>query len=269
MTPTTTQPSIRPPAVAGTFYPADPQQLRRLVGVYLTEASVAEPPRVPKAIIAPHAGYVYSGPVAAAAHARLAPGRDTIHRVVMLGPSHFAAFSGLAVSGADFWDTPLGRVPVDRPAVQRLLELPFVHVIDEAHQREHCLEVHLPFLQVVLRDFAIVPMVVADASPQQVRQALDTVWDGQQTLIVISSDLSHYLDYESAEQIDRVTSAAIEAMRADQIGPAQACGRIAIQGLIGAAGEHGLSARVVDQRNSGDTAGPRDEVVGYGAYVFT
>jgi AmmeMemoRadiSam system protein B len=258
--------TVRYPAVAGMFYPEDPAALRRIVREYLDGAPTSGP--VPKALIAPHAGYVYSGPIAASAYARLQPARDTIRRVVLLGPSHRVPFHGLAASSAEQFVTPLGPVPVDREAIDVLLELPQVHLLDEAHELEHSLEVHLPFLQEVLAAFTLVPLVVGEASPEEVDGVLERLWDGPETLIVVSSDLSHYHDYATARGMDSRTSQAIEQLRGQDIGYDDACGRNPVRGLLHAARTHGLHASTLDLRSSGDTAGPRDQVVGYGAYVF-
>lgn len=260
-------PSIRQPAVSGTFYPADQHKLQAMIEGFIeqTEATGGAPP---KAIIAPHAGYIYSGAVAASAHARLQKGRDSIRRVVLLGPSHRVGFRGLAVSSAEWFATPLGVVPIDRKAVDGILELPYVQVLDQAHAFEHSLEVHLPFLQVVLANFSLVPIVVGNADPAEVAEVLDLLWDGEETAIVISSDLSHYHDYATAKRMDQATSAAIEALRPEDIDPADACGRLPVSGLLLLARKRGLKARTLDLRNSGDTAGGKDSVVGYGAYDF-
>ncbi|NIP73156.1 MAG: AmmeMemoRadiSam system protein B [Gammaproteobacteria bacterium] len=257
---------VRHPAVAGMFYPDDANALRAMIREYLDGAAAAGPP--PKALIAPHAGYVYSGTVAASAYARVAPLRGTVRRVVLLGPAHRVPLRGLAASGADQFLTPLGPVNLDRQAIDALLALPQVRISDEAHELEHSLEVHLPFLQEVLGGFELIPLVVGDASHQEVDEVLETLWGGPETLIVISSDLSHYHDYDTARAMDRRTSQAIEALRTEDISYDQACGRSPVSGLLVAARRHGLHARTVDLRNSGDTAGPRDQVVGYGAYVF-
>ena len=259
--------TIRAPAVAGMFYPEDPEELRDMVRGFLREAPADGPP--PKAIIAPHAGYVYSGPIAASAYARVAAGRDRIRRVVLLGPAHRVGFRGLAASQADAFATPLGVVPVDTATVARLVaDFPQVRYLDEAHALEHSLEVHLPFLQEVLDEFTLVPLVVGEAGADEVDEVLEALWDGPETLIVISSDLSHYHDYETARRLDARTSRAIEALRPQDIYYENACGRNPVNGLLKAAREHGLRVNTVDLRNSGDTAGPRDQVVGYGAYVF-
>lgn len=256
----------RSPAVAGMFYPDEAAELRLAVHGFL-DAVPADGP-VPKAIITPHAGYIYSGAVAASAFARLRPARDRIHRVVLLGPAHRVPFHGLAASSAEVFSTPLGDVPIDRHALQAISDLPQVRLLDEAHRLEHSLEVQLPFLQETLEAFILVPLVVGDASPAAVAQVLERLWGGPETLIVISSDLSHYHDYATAQALDRVTSRAIEALQDDVIGYDDACGRAPVNGLLHVAKRFGLQANTVDLRNSGDTAGPRDRVVGYGAYVF-
>ena len=260
--------TVRMPAVAGMFYPDDKQQLESMVRGYL-DAAQPEPGQVPpKAIIAPHAGYPYSGPVAASVYRRLQPLAQTASRVVLLGPSHRVGFHGLAASSADFFRTPLGDVPVDREAVAEACRLRQVQVLDQAHQMEHSLEVHLPFLQALLESFSLVPLVVGDASPDEVGEVLELLWGGPETLIVISSDLSHYHDYDTAQRMDRATSDAIEGLRPEAIGYDNACGRNPVNGLLHVAGRHHLTAETIDLRSSGDTAGPRDAVVGYGAYVF-
>ncbi len=258
--------SMREPAVAGVFYPSDPAELHRMIGDFIEAAAAQATP--PKAIIAPHAGYIYSGPVAASAYATLAPLRGQVSRIVLLGPSHRLAFHGLATSSADFFRTPLGDVPLDREAIRRVEELPQVRPIDEAHLFEHSLEVHLPFLQEVLGNFALVPLVVGDAEPDEVAQVLELLWGGPETRIVISSDLSHYHSYREAQAMDTATSRTIEHLRYEDLSYGDACGRNPVRGLLLLARELGLHGTTVDQRSSGDTAGPRDRVVGYGAYLF-
>jgi len=257
----------RRPAVAGTFYPGDAEELRALVGAYLQSAKVRD--CRPKAMIAPHAGFVYSGPIAASAYAQIAPLRDVIRRVVLVGPAHRASFRGLATTTADYFLTPLGKVAVDQDAVRRLAAFPQVQAWDAPHAREHCLEVQLPFLQVVLADFQIVPVLVGEATPEEVAEPLDALWGGEETLFVISSDLCHYQDYDLARHLDQHTSRAIERLRFEDIASEDACGCLAIGGLLDLARRHGLQATTLDVRNSGDTAGPKNQVVGYGAYVFT
>jgi AmmeMemoRadiSam system protein B len=258
--------SIRRPAVAGLFYPADAAELQADVDAYLTAARATEGPP-PKALIAPHAGYVYSGPVAASAYARLRQAADRVHRVVLLAPAHRLQFRGLAIPDAAEFLTPLGRIPVDRAALAAVADLPQVGRLDAAFDGEHALEVHLPFLQAVLGQFTIVPFVVGDAEADEVAAVLDRLWGGEETLIVVSSDLSHYLDYDAAKARDGRTTRCIEALD-PSVGYHDACGRNPVNGLLTVARRRGLAVETVDLRNSGDTAGPRDRVVGYGAYVF-
>lgn len=255
----------RKPAVAGRFYPAHPQQLHEAVTGYLR--GINPTGKAPKAMIVPHAGYIYSGPVAATAYARLKPAAAGISRVVLIGPSHRVAFRGLAVSRAHAYSTPLGDVEVDRTAVETLLTLPFVEYIEQAHTLEHSLEVHLPFLQEVLQQFTLVPIVAGDASPEQVCQVLELLWGGDETLLVVSSDLSHYHDYATAKRLDQATSRLIEHLQYEEICPEAACGKVPVTGLLMLLRQKGLSIKTIDLRNSGDTAGDKQQVVGYGAYV--
>ena len=260
-------PSVRPPAVAGAFYPRNQGELDASVQYYLAQASPPAGP-APKAIIVPHAGFIYSGPIAASAYALIRQARERITRVVILGPYHRVPVKGLAVSTATSFATPLGEVPVDRAAVDALLKRPGVEVSDAAHKAEHSLEVHLPFLQVVLDRFAIVPIVVGDASAEDVAATIETLWGGPETLIVISTDLSHYHDYETAQRLDATTRAAIERLDDSPIGYDHACGRRPVAGLLRLAKQKKLKIATLDIRNSGDTAGPRDRVVGYGAWAL-
>lgn len=259
--------SARNPAVAGLFYPANASELRAQVHRYVDSVEADNFP-APKAIIVPHAGYMYSGAIAGSAYARLKKARGTIRRVVLLGPAHRVAVRGLALPSSRQFITPLGAIPVDEEITETLLALPQVNVNDATHAEEHSLEVHLPFLQEVLGDISLVPMVVGDATAEEVAEVLEAVWGGDETLIVISSDLSHYLDYDTASALDRRTSDAIEALDYQHISYDQACGRIPVSGLLYLARRKGLHGETIDLRNSGDTAGSRDRVVGYGAYVF-
>lgn len=258
---------IREPAVAGMFYPANPNELHTMIQGFLEKAEkpVGTPP---KALIVPHAGYIYSGPVAATGYKSLTDIRNRIERVVLLGPSHRVGFLGLASSSADIFRTPLGDILLDRKAIDSIVSLPQVHQLDEAHLMEHSLEVHLPFLQEILGSFTLVPLVVGDAAPEEVAEVLERLWGGDETLIVISSDLSHYHDYETAQEMDSDTSLAIERLHPEEIEHEGACGRNPIRGLLLVAGRKRLVAVTVDLRNSGDTAGPSDRVVGYGSYIF-
>jgi AmmeMemoRadiSam system protein B len=259
---------IRQPAVAGLFYPSDPEELQGMVDSFLDEAVAPGGEKPPKALIVPHAGYVYSGPVAASAYARVRALRGKVSRVVLFGPSHRVPLRGLAASSATHFSTPLGLIPLDRRAIDDLLQFDQVRLMNEAHAHEHSLEVHLPFLQRIFGQFALVPLVVGDARADEVGEVLDRLWGGDETLIVISSDLSHYHDYATAQRMDRETSRAIEALSPEKIAFDDACGRIPVSGLLNVARRIGLQAQTIDLRNSGDTAGPRDQVVGYGAYVF-
>jgi len=258
---------VRQPAVAGQFYPANPAELRAMIEGFIRQVK-PETGQVPKAVIAPHAGYVYSGPIAASAYARLAKGRAMIRRIVLLGPSHHVPFRGLGLSSAEAFATPLGNVQLDTECTRALAAVPQVVVLDEAHAYEHSLEVHLPFLQVVLDDFRLVPIVVGDAKDTEVADVIDKLWGGPETRIIISSDLSHYCDYKTAQELDRAAADAIERLCPDEISDEQACGAAPIRGMLHAAKRRGLRGRTVDLRNSGDTAGPRTRVVGYGAFVF-
>ncbi len=264
--------TIRQPAVSGQFYPASAAALAGAVEGYLgaARAARAEAPdgSWPKAVIAPHAGFVYSGPIAASAYDRLLPARGSVERVVLLGPSHRVGFRGLAAPSVATFETPLGNVAIDRDAIAAIAALPQVHEIDQAHAQEHSLEVQLPFLQKVLGDFKLVPLVVGEAGPGEVAGVLEALWGGPETLIVVSTDLSHYLDYESAQRLDKATAEAIERLDVDGIAEEGACGRRPVRGLLALARAKGLVCRAIDVRNSGDTAGSRDRVVGYGSFVL-
>lgn len=257
---------IRSPAVAGMFYPDDRRELTEMVRGFLSGPALVS--SAPKALIAPHAGFLYSGPIAGSAFAQLQNVRDSITHVVLAGPSHRVGFPGIALSSAGAFHTPLGDVPVDADGVASIADLPGVTLLDIAHAQEHSLETHLPFLQLALKKFSIVPLVVGDATPSSIAQVFETLWGGPETLIVVSSDLSHYHTYQQAQRMDDETSHAIEELDDEGIDAQHACGWLPVRGLILAARNHGLKACALDQRNSGDTAGPRDQVVGYGAYAF-
>jgi AmmeMemoRadiSam system protein B len=259
---------LRLPAVAGRFYPDDPEELAATVDEALAAATPPPADRPPKAIIAPHAGYPYSGPVAATAYAAVAPRRGQIERVVLLGPAHHVAVPSLGLSGVDAWATPLGLVPIDRRGCATLIALPWVATDDRAHAPEHSLEVHLPFLQRALGDqWSLLPIIVGHATATEVADALALVWGGPETLVVVSTDLSHYHPYGEAVALDAATASAIAAGDTD-IDPQQACGAYPVRGLLEAARRHGLGVELLDLRNSGDTAGPRDRVVGYGSFAL-
>ncbi|CCG41042.1 AmmeMemoRadiSam system protein B [Magnetospirillum molischianum] len=260
--------AIRLPAFAGQFYPSDPIAIRHQIATMLATAPHARA-TTPKAIIVPHAGWVYSGPIAAAAYAQLVPARGRVRRVVLLGPSHRIALRGLALCDAEAWASPLGQVLLDRDSALRLTTLPDHSISDPAHAQEHALEVQLPFLQAVLGDdFRLLPILVGEASAEIVAATLDTVWGDSETLIVVSTDLSHYLDYESCRRQDSGTAAAIERFDGTELALDSACGRNPLAGLLLAAQRRGMKIDRLDLRNSGDTAGSRDRVVGYGAWAL-
>jgi len=257
---------IREAAVAGSFYPADPGELQSMVRRLLDAVPIGQG-SAPKALVVPHAGYVYSGPVAASGYAPLRKHQRRYRRVLLLGPAHCMAFRGLAASSADAFQTPLGEVVLDRDSLDALRH-PAVLTIDAAHRSEHSLEVQLPFLQCVLDSFSLVPLVVGDAHAEEVAGVIERLWGGPETLVVVSSDLSHYLRYADARDSDSRTCRAIESMDEGSIGRAAACGATALRGLLIAAHRRGLRVVTLDLRNSGDVSGDRDRVVGYGAWAF-
>jgi AmmeMemoRadiSam system protein B len=259
--------SVRHAAVAGQFYPGDADELQALVDGLL--AAAPEPAGdVPKAVIAPHAGFMFSGAVAATAYRRLAPARGTVSRVVILGPSHFVPVRGLAASTAEVFETPLGDMAVDRAGLDTALAQPGVSVDDKPHGREHSLETQLPFIRRVLGDVSIVPLVVGDATPAEVGKVLSELWGGAETAIAISSDLSHFHPDAEARDLDAATAKAIEALRMDDIGPYDACGYLPIAGLLWNTEWRRGRVETLQLANSGDAGAPRDSVVGYGAFAM-
>jgi AmmeMemoRadiSam system protein B len=258
----------RPAAVAGLFYPDDPDALAATLARDLA-VPVPEGEPLPQAVIVPHAGYLYSGPIAGVAYARVERMKGVVRRVVVVGPLHSAWVDGIAVSGVDAFATPLGAVPVDAALRRRVLELPAVRVDDRAHAGEHSLEVQLPFLQATVGGFTLLPLGVGDAPPEAVAEILDAVWGGTETLVVVSSDLSHYEDYVTACAHDRRTAAAIVTGDFDAIGDEDACGAPAVRGVLLTAQRRGLAVRLLALGNSGDTAGDRARVVGYGAFAVS
>lgn len=270
--------AVRPPAVAGSFYPGSPERLATLVQDLLAtardsitrdamtrDAMTPDAVPAPKAIVAPHAGYIYSGSTAALAYARVETARNVVCRVVLLGPCHRVAVRGLALPGCEAFATPLGTVPVDATAAASISTLPQVLTSVEAHAWEHSLEVHVPFLQEVLDEFALVPLAVGRASPVEVAEVIDALWGGPETLIVASSDLSHYLPYDKARAVDETTIERV-LMGATPLDHQQACGATPVNGLLLAARRRGLAPRLLGACNSGDTAGDRDRVVGYASF---
>ncbi len=266
---------LRAPAVAGSFYPGRPGELAAAVEGYLADASPepssqadSGPKALPKAIIVPHAGYIYSATVAATAYARLKPLAGRVSRVVLLGPAHMVALGAIAAPHAEAFDGPLGPLTVDRPALWLLAGLPQVVQDDAPHAREHSLEVQLPFVTAVLGEVAILPLLVGDVAPAAVAAVIERLWGGRETLLLLSTDLSHYHPYEAARARDAATAAAIEALQGEGIGPEDACGCRALAGLLAAARARNLTIERLDLRTSGDTAGPKDRVVGYGAWAL-
>lgn len=275
--------SVREPAVAGLFYPDNPDILTEAVEKYVSgptenanDYDLCFPttqPRwpfasSPKAIIVPHAGYVYSGSTAGKAFHELAKAANKIKRVVLLGPSHRVGFQGIAFCSADFFRTPLGDIPVDHSAMVAISDLPQVGLLDRAHDQEHSLEVQLPFLQTVLSDFKLVPLVVGDADKRTVADVIERLWGDDSTLFVISSDLSHYNDYSTAQHMDTLTSEAIEFLQPDDISDDQACGRNPVKGLLEVARHKHMKVKTLGLCNSGDTSGDKERVVGYGAWAL-
>lgn len=261
---------VRDPAVAGSFYPLDPRALRALVEETLRQAMPPAdgPGRSPKVLVLPHAGYLYSGPVAAHGYTRLLQGRGRITRAVVVGPAHRRLDTAVAAPSADAFETPMGLVPVDRSARDELLAAGLVVVDDLAHTSEHSVEVHLPFLQVTLGEVQVLPLVVGEVSARAVAAVLDAAWGGPETVVIISTDLSHHHDQATAERLDRHTAAAILDKRPEAIGFEDACGVFPLRGLVLAAGQRRLDVELLDLRTSGDTSGTRDAVVGYGAFAF-
>jgi MEMO1 family protein len=264
MPPTTTH--VRPAAVAGRFYAGEPAALRAELDAMLAAAPSAAGPR-PKALIVPHAGYIYSGPIAASAYNLLRGMSPLPRRIVLLGPAHTVALRGVALPEADVLATPLGEVRVDPELAALALACPQVLRSDVAHAREHALEVQLPFLQRVLPEFTLLPLVVGHVDAAVVAAVLDAVWGDDDTLIVISSDLSHYLPYADARRIDGATAEQLLALDS-AIEPEQACGAFALRGFLRAARARRLAPRLLDLRSSGDTAGDRRRVVGYAALAY-
>jgi len=257
--------AVRRPTVAGTFYPRDAEVLKDTVAGLLAGARATQNGQI-RAVIAPHAGYIYSGPVAAEAFAGLEALKGRVERLILIGPAHFVRFRGIAAPTAEAFLTPLGKVSLDRAAIREIADLPQVVIDDEPHAPEHALEVELPFLQMVLGAVPVIPLVVGSARAEEVAEILERLWD-EKTLIVVSSDLSHYHDYETARRIDAATAEAIERCDEGAIGPDDACGSVALRGLLIEAKRRGLTIERLDLRNSGDTAGDRNWVVGYGAWV--
>jgi AmmeMemoRadiSam system protein B len=258
---------VRPASAAGLYYPRDAAGLRHALRTLLSSRTTAVD-RLPKALVVPHAGYAYSGTIAAAAYHTLeTPAARAVRHVVLLGPSHRVPIRGLAMPACDYYSTPVGDVPVDGATRARLRELGLAGVDDAPHRLEHSLEVQLPFLQSVLDDFEVLPVAVGSAPAEQVCRLLEAAWGGPETLIVVSSDLSHYHTCVEAQAIDEQTARSILARRSD-ISDAQACGAGGLNGLMEAARHKGLEVRLLERCTSGDTAGDNSRVVGYGSFAL-
>ena len=257
---------VRLSAVDGLFYPSSPDQLRGQVNELLsTVHPLLETP--PKAVIVPHAGFIYSGSTAAYAYQEITKYADRYKKVVLIGPSHHVAFRGLAVPSAEKFDTPLGQIPIAEETQSLADRHDYTMVSDEPHRREHSLEVQLPFLQICLPSFELIPILAGDASPDEVAGLLGLVWGREETLIVVSSDLSHYLPYDEARARDQATSQKILHYQSNLEGE-EACGCRAVNGLLSVARQKGLHIEQLALQNSGDTAGDHSRVVGYGAYAL-
>ena len=253
--------------VAGSFYPADRKVLEKMLADFFKLASKYAALPTPKAIIAPHAGYIYSGPIAASAYACLKNVAGKIKQVVILAPSHRYYFTGIAATGADIYETPLGQIQIDKATSEKLVaSFPQVSFVENAFSTEHSLEVHLPFLQTVLSDFKLLPLIVGQTSVIEIAEVIENLWDDEKTLIIVSSDLSHYHDYETAKKLDSITANAICRLDENKITGENACGYLPIRGLLAVAKKENLQVKIVDLRNSGDTSGEKDAVVGYGAF---
>jgi len=259
---------VRTPAIAGTFYPAGPHVLRKLVAELLADSAQIAGSR-PKALIVPHAGLPFSGPVAASAYSSVIPFAEQIDRVLMFGPAHRVAIPGIGASTAEAFATTLGQVPIDLESVEKALCLPQVHYSDSAHRFEHSLEIQLPFLQVILNQFRIVPFVVGKARPDEVAEVMELLWGGPETLVVVSSDLSHFHDHATASRTDRRTADLIESGDTQELIVQRACGFRAIRGLLKCARNRHLSVNTLDIRDSSEAGGDTSRVVGYGAFLVS
>ena len=257
----------RPPAFAGMFYSDKPQELAAAVKAYVAQATLVVTPKPPKAVVAPHAGYIYSGPIAGTAYAALAARGGQVERVILLGPSHRVAFGGVATSGARVFETPIGPVAVDRDAVAELVRTGLAREFEPAHENEHSLEVQLPFLKQLFPGARVVPLLAGDDDWNVAKRILAKLWGGDETVIVVSSDLSHYHDYATAKKIDAGTAQSMQNLAAGQVDHEQACGATGVNALLALVADKGLACTTLDLRNSGDTAGPKNRVVGYGAFA--
>jgi AmmeMemoRadiSam system protein B len=251
------------------FYSDKPQELAAAVKGFVAEATPAAKPSPAKAVVAPHAGYIYSGPIAGTAYASLAARGSQVERVILIGPSHRVAFAGVATSGAGVFETPIGPVAIDREAVDSLVQTGLAREFEPAHKNEHSLEVQLPFLKQIFPGARVVPLLAGDDDWHASERILDTLWGGDETAIVISSDLSHYHDYATAQELDASTAKSMERLAVGEIGHEQACGATGVNALLAITAQKGLACTTLDLRNSGDTSGPKNRVVGYGAFAVS
>lgn len=259
---------IRRSAVAGYFYPSNKEILIKQIKNFLENATLKFN-YTPYALICPHAGYVYSGPIAGFSYKTLLPNKKNYKNIIILGPSHFEYVNGIAYISAEYFETPLGNAKVDLETLEKIKKLDFLVQNEDAHKKEHSIEVQIPFIQYIFQnDIPILPLAFGKISPEKIKILLETIWNPE-TLIIISSDLSHYYDYDTAKKLDKQTSDAILNLDSDAIQYEQACGRIGIQGLLMFAKEKNWKAYLLDLRNSGDTSGSKTQVVGYGAWSFT
>jgi AmmeMemoRadiSam system protein B len=259
---------VRPSAVAGYFYPSSEEQLIKIIKNYIEKANISIKSK-PKALISPHAGYIYSGPIAAYGYKSIMPYYKDYDQIILLGPSHFEFVPGIATAPVDYFETPLGKIPIDKESIKKILPLPYVYQNMDAHKKEHSLEVQLPFLQYIFKEkeFKIIPIAVGKIQPKEIWEILNILYN-EKILIIVSSDLSHYYDYNTAKLLDEKTANAIEELNPYQIHYEQACGRVPIQGLLLFAKQRNLTPIRLDLRNSGDTAGDKRQVVGYGSWCF-
>ena len=271
-----TEKNIRPPAVASMFYPAGTAELRKEVQKYLRNADTEEDfPKLKKSetaelrtLIVPHAGYIYSGKIAASAYRLLE--QNQFKRVLLLGPAHRVWLQGAAFPETDAFETPLGQITLDKELIEKMLEeFSWISVSDEAHSEEHCLEVQLPFLQETLGDFELLPLVVGETKTEHITEIIQQFSEDTETLIVISTDLSHFHDYQTARGIDARTAIAIELLEQNRISTEDACGAYPLRGALLAASQNQWNIHRLGLCNSGDTAGDRGRVVGYGAWAMT
>ncbi len=252
--------------VAGLFYPSEPEELKSMLETFVNTAKSVN--NLTRAVIAPHAGYVYSGPIAGSAYKALYSSKENIKNVIILSPSHNCSFDGVATHSAQAFSTPLGDIEVNQELKEKIASLPFIKELDEAFIREHALEVHLPFIQYVLPHAKILPLVVGQTYPEEIQMLIETLWNDPSNAFVISTDLSHFLSYMQAQKLDSLTAKQFERKLFQEIHHEQCCGYFPVRGMLKFAKEHGLKISTLDLRNSADTAGDKGRVVGYGSFMI-